>query len=266
MKKIFAAALTLLLLCPLFAAIPASAEEQAVTINVYNWGQYIGDGSDGTINVNEEFTRRTGIGVNYTTYDSNETMLTKLETGGSSYDIIIPSDYMIGRLIEKDMLEKLDFSNIPNYKYVDERFKGNSYDENELYSVPYTYGTVGIIYNTKYVKKPVDSWNILWDEEYVGKILTFDNPRDLFAIAQLLLGYDINDTSDEMYEKCYEKLVEQKPLLQNYVMDQIFDAMINESAWIAPYYAGDYITMKQDNPDLAFSYPKEGYKDRKSVV
>lgn len=259
MKKIFAAALTLLLLCPLFAAIPASAEEQAVTINVYNWGQYIGDGSDGTINVNEEFTRRTGIGVNYTTYDSNETMLTKLETGGSSYDIIIPSDYMIGRLIEKDMLEKLDFSNIPNYKYVDERFKGNSYDENELYSVPYTYGTVGIIYNTKYVKKPVDSWNILWDEEYVGKILTFDNPRDLFAIAQLLLGYDINDTSDEMYEKCYEKLVEQKPLLQNYVMDQIFDAMINESAWIAPYYAGDYITMKQDNPDLAFSYPKEGY-------
>ena len=261
MKKIIAAILTLTLVAALFTAMPTvTAEaEEAVTINVYNWGQYIGVGEDDTIDVNAEFTKRTGIKVNYTTYDSNETMLTKLETGGSSYDIIIPSDYMIDRMIKKDMLEKLDFSNIPNYKYIDETYKNTAYDPNNEYSVPYTYGTVGIIYNTKYVTKTVDSWNILWDEEYKDKILTFDNPRDLFAIAEFLLGIDVNTTSPEDYEACYNKLLEQKPVLQQYVMDQIFDAMINESAWIAPYYAGDFVTMHEDNPDLAFCYPKEGF-------
>lgn len=261
MKRIFAAILTLTLVAALFAAMPTvtAKAEETVTINVYNWGQYIGIGEEDTIDVNAEFTKRTGIKVNYTTYDSNETMLTKLETGGSSYDIIIPSDYMIDRLIKKDMLEKLDFSNIPNYKYIDEAYKNTAYDPNNEYSVPYTYGTVGIIYNTKYVKKTVDSWSILWDEEYKDKILTFDNPRDLFAIAEFLLGIDVNTTSPEDYEACYNKLLEQKPVLQQYVMDQIFDAMINESAWIAPYYAGDFVTMHEDNPDLAFCYPKEGF-------
>ena len=262
MKRILAAILTLTLAFTLFAAIsslPAKAEGETVTINVYNWGQYIGIGEEDTINVNAEFTKRTGIQVNYTTYDSNETMLTKLETGGSSYDIIIPSDYMIERLIKKDMLEKLNFDNIPNYKYIDEQYKNTSYDPNNEYSVPYTYGAVGIIYNTKYVTKTVDSWNILWDEDYKDKILTFDNPRDLFAIAEFLLGIDVNTTSEADYQKCYDKLLEQKPLVQQYVMDQIFDAMINESAWIAPYYAGDFVTMHEDNPDLAFCYPKEGF-------
>ena len=261
MKKTIAAILTLTLLLTLFAALPVftAKAEETVTINVYNWGQYIGVGDEDTIDVNAEFTKRTGIQVNYTTYDSNETLLTKLETGGSSYDVIIPSDYMIERLIKKDMLEKLDFNNIPNYKYVDDLYKNTSYDPNNEYSVPYTYGTVGIIYNTKYVTKTVDSWSILWDEEYKDKILTFDNPRDLFAIAEFLLGVDVNTTSEADYQKCYEKLLEQKPLVQQYVMDQIFDAMINESAWIAPYYAGDFVTMHEDNPDLAFCYPKEGF-------
>ncbi|MBQ9557104.1 MAG: spermidine/putrescine ABC transporter substrate-binding protein [Clostridia bacterium] len=260
MRKILASILTLTLIAALFTAVPAlPAKAETVTINVYNWGQYIGVGEDGTIDVNAEFTKRTGIKVNYTTYDSNETMLTKLETGGSSYDIIIPSDYMIERLIKKDMLEKLDFSNIPNYKYIDDLYKNTSYDPNNEYSVPYTYGTVGIIYNTKYVTKPVDSWSILWDADYKDKILTFDNPRDLFAIAEFLLGIDVNTTDEADYESCYNKLLEQKPILQQYVMDQIFDAMINESAWIAPYYAGDFVTMHEDNPDLAFCYPKEGF-------
>ncbi|MBO4583656.1 MAG: spermidine/putrescine ABC transporter substrate-binding protein [Clostridia bacterium] len=262
MKRILAAILTLTLAFTLFAAIPslpAKAEGETVTINVYNWGQYIGIGEEDTIDVNAEFTKRTGIQVNYTTYDSNETLLTKLETGGSSYDIIIPSDYMIERLIKKDMLEKLNFDNIPNYQYIDEQYKNTPYDPNNEYSVPYTYGTVGIIYNTKYVTKTVDSWNILWDEDYKDKILTFDNPRDLFAIAEFLLGIDVNTTSEADYQKCYDKLLEQKPLVQQYVMDQIFDAMINESAWIAPYYAGDFVTMHEDNPDLAFCYPKEGF-------
>ncbi len=260
MRKILASILTLTLIAALFTAVPAlPAKAETVTINVYNWGQYIGVGEDGTIDVNAEFTKRTGIKVNYTTYDSNETMLTKLETGGSSYDVIIPSDYMIERLIKKDMLEKLDFNNIPNYKYIDELYKNTSYDPNNEYSVPYTYGTVGIIYNTKYVTKPVDSWSILWDADYKDKILTFDNPRDLFAIAEFLLGIDVNTTDEADYESCYNKLLEQKPILQQYVMDQIFDAMINESAWIAPYYAGDFVTMHEDNPDLAFCYPKEGF-------
>ena len=262
MKKILAVILTLTLVSTLFAALPtftAQADGETVTINVYNWGQYIGVGEEDTIDVNAEFTKRTGIKVNYTTYDSNETMLTKLETGGSSYDIIIPSDYMIDRMIKKDMLEKLDFSNIPNYKYIDETYKNTAYDPNNEYSVPYTYGTVGIIYNTKYVTKTVDSWNILWDEDYKDKILTFDNPRDLFAIAEFLLGIDVNTTDPKDYEACYNKLLEQKPVLQQYVMDQIFDAMINESAWIAPYYAGDFVTMHEDNPNLAFCYPKEGF-------
>ena len=260
MRKILASIITLTLIAALFTAVPAlPANAETVTINVYNWGQYIGVGEDGTIDVNAEFTKRTGIKVNYTTYDSNETMLTKLETGGSSYDVIIPSDYMIERLIKKDMLEKLDFNNIPNYKYIDELYKNTSYDPNNEYSVPYTYGTVGIIYNTKYVTKPVDSWSILWDADYKDKILTFDNPRDLFAIAEFLLGIDVNTTDEADYESCYNKLLEQKPILQQYVMDQIFDAMINESAWIAPYYAGDFVTMHEDNPDLAFCYPKEGF-------
>ena len=260
MRKILASIITLTLIAALFTAVPAiPAKAETVTINVYNWGQYIGVGEDGTIDVNAEFTKRTGIKVNYTTYDSNETMLTKLETGGSSYDVIIPSDYMIERLIKKDMLEKLDFNNIPNYKYIDELYKNTSYDPNNEYSVPYTYGTVGIIYNTKYVTKPVDSWSILWDADYKDKILTFDNPRDLFAIAEFLLGIDVNTTAEADYESCYNKLLEQKPILQQYVMDQIFDAMINESAWIAPYYAGDFVTMHEDNPDLAFCYPKEGF-------
>lgn len=230
-----------------------------VTINVYNWGQYIGIGEEDTINVNEEFTKATGIGVHYTTFDSNETMLTKLETGGTNYDIIIPSDYMIQRLIQQDMLEKLNFDNIPNYKYVDDQFKNLIYDPDNEYSVPYTFGTVGIIYNTKYVTKEVDSWSILWDPDYRDKILTFDNPRDLFAIAESLLGYSLNTTDDEEFSACYDKLLEQKPLVKQYVMDQIFDAMINESAWIAPYYAGDYLTMSADNENLAFAYPKEGF-------
>ena len=261
MKKTLAAILTLTLALTLFASLPAftAKADDTVTINVYNWGQYIGVGDEGTIDVNAEFTKRTGIKVNYTTYDSNETMLTKLETGGSSYDIIIPSDYMIERLISKDMLEKLNFDNIPNYQYIDEQYKNNQFDPNNEYSVPYTYGAVGIIYNTKYVTKTVDSWSILWDEDYKDKILTFDNPRDLFAIAEFLLGVDVNTTSEADYQKCYEKLLEQKPLVQQYVMDQIFDAMLNESAWIAPYYAGDFVTMHEDNPDLAFCYPKEGF-------
>lgn len=256
--KRFAAAL-LCAMC-VMALLPVQAHADEVTINVYNWGQYISDGTDGYIDVNKAFTEATGIKVNYMTFDSNETMYTKLKTGGSSYDVIIPSDYMIARLIAEDMLEELDYSNIPNYALVDEAYKNTSYDPENKYSVPYTWGTVGIIYNTKYVDEAdVGSWELLWNEKYSGKILMFSNPRDAFAISELLLGVDVNtENTDELRTAAY-KLIEQKPLVQEYVMDQIFSKMEREEAWIAPYYAGDYLLMAQENPDLAFYFPEEGF-------
>ena len=259
MKRILPLLMSLVLL---FSALPvqAFAAPEKVTINVYNWGQYISDGTDGYIDVNKAFTEATGIEVNYMTFDSNETMYTKLKTGGSTYDVIIPSDYMVARLIAEDMLEELDYSNIPNYALVDEAYKNTSFDPENKYSVPYTWGTVGVIYNTKYVDEAdTGSWDLLWNEKYSGKILMFDNPRDAFAIAQFLLGIDINtEDADELRSAAY-KLIEQKPLVQGYVMDQIFSKMEREEAWIAPYYAGDYLLMAEENPDLAFYFPEEGF-------
>lgn len=262
MKKIFSVLLFFLFL---FSSACTGSDNNnnetssGTTINVYNWGQYISNGEDGTRDLLAEFTSKTGIKVNYNLYDSNESMYTKLETGGSSIDIIIPSDYMIERLISNNMLLELDFSNIPNFKYVDNQFKNLNYDPQNKYSVPYTFGTVGIIYNKKYVKEHVDSWNILWNEKYKDKILMFDNPRDSFAIAQSLLGYDVNNTTTEQFNKCCELLAKQKPLVQQYVMDQIFETMVSEEAWLAPYYAGDFYTMLEDNSNLAFVHPQEGF-------
>lgn len=237
---------------------PAAAKT-GVTINVYNWGEYISNGVDGTIDVNKEFTKRTGIEVNYTTFDSNESLYSKLASGGASYDIIIPSDYMISKLISEGLVQKLDFKNIPNFQYIDKQFRNPAYDKTNEYSVPYTWGVVGIFYNKKYVKEPVDSWKILWNQKYSGKILMFDNPRDAFGIAQKILGYSFNSTKAEEWENTANLLKQQKPLVQAYVMDQIFDKMANGEAWLAPYYAGDAATLVKDNPDIGFSIPtKEG--------
>lgn len=255
-KKLFTLALALLLTLAALPAAPAKAAGGSIT--VYNWGQYISDGSDGSLDVIAAFEEATGIKVNYMMFDSNETMYTKLKTGGSSYDVIIPSDYMIARLIAEDMLEELNFDNIPNYQYIDASFRGMDYDPEEKYSVPYTWGTVGLIYNTKYVQQP-DSWTALWDEAYSGKILMFDNCRDAFGIAELIRGYSLNTTDVAQLEDCADLLKQQKPLVQSYVMDQIYDKMIREEAWIAPYYAGDYLQMAADNEDLAFVFPKDGF-------
>jgi spermidine/putrescine transport system substrate-binding protein len=234
--------------------------EGKTTINVYNWGQYISDGSDGYIDVNAAFTEATGIEVNYMTYDSNETLYTKLKTGGSTYDVIIPSDYMIARLIKEGLLAELDFNNIPNYRYVEDAYKNTEYDPENRYSVPYTWGCVGVIYNKKYVDEAdVGGWDLLWNEKYAGKILMFDNLRDAFGIAELSLGYGLNTEDPAELEAAAGLLLKQRPLVQSYVMDQIFSKMEREEAWIAPYYAGDYLTMAQENENLAFYYPKEGF-------
>ena len=230
-----------------------------ITLNVYNWGQYIADGSDGSMEVIKEFERRyPHIKVNYSTYDSNEIMYSKLSNGGITVDVIIPSDYMIARLIEEDMLLPLNFDNIPNYRYIDENFKNTAYDPENVYSVPYTWGTVGILYNTKYVDEAdVTGWEVLWNQDYAGKILMFGNSRDAFGIAQYMLGYDVNTTDEAELQHCAQVLKEQKPVLQQYVMDEIFATMQNEEAWIAPYYAGDCLTMMGENENLAFYLPED---------
>ncbi len=232
---------------------------EQVTINVYNWGQYISDGSDDTLDVIAAFEEAyPNIKVNYSTFDSNEIMYAKLANGGITVDVIIPSDYMIGRLIAEDMLLELDFNNIPNYRYIDDNFKNTAYDPDNKYSVPYTWGTVGLLYNAKYVDEAdVTGWELLWNEKYTGKILTFGNSRDAFGVTQYLLGYDVNSTDKAELQKCAEKLREQKPVLQNYVMDEIFAIMENEEAWIAPYYAGDCLTMMDNNPNLSFYLPED---------
>ncbi len=255
-KQLLCLALCLVLFASCFAG--CTPNDGRVTINVYNWGQYISEGEDGCIDVIALFEEKyPNIRVNYVTFDSNETMYTKMANGGITVDVIIPSDYMVGRLIEEDMLLPLDFANIPNYQYIDQRFRNRQYDPENKYSVPYTWGMVGIIYNTKYVDEAdVTGWELLWNEKYDDKILMFDNSRDAFGIAQCLLGYDLNTTDEQELLHCAEVLRQQKPVVQQYIMDQVFDLMENEEAWITPYYAGDYLTMADENPDLAFYLPE----------
>ena len=255
-KRVCAGVAALAILFGLGFGIFGARQEQ-ITLNVYNWGQYIADGSDGSMEVIKEFEKRyPHIKVNYSTYDSNEIMYSKLSNGGITVDVIIPSDYMIARLIEEDMLLELNFDNIPNYQYIDEDFKNTAYDPENKYSVPYTWGTVGILYNTKYVDEAdVTGWELLWNEEYAGKILTFGNSRDAFGIAQFMLGYDINTTDKAELQECADLLKKQKPVLQQYVMDEIFAIMQNEEAWIAPYYAGDCLVMMGENENLDFFLP-----------
>ena len=264
MKKLIALLLACLLLCGCQPATPVDpgsdvGGEGKITLNVYNWGQYIADGSDGSLDIIAAFEERyPNIHVNYSTYDSNEVMYTKLASGGITVDVIIPSDYMVARLIEEDMLLELDFGNIPNYQYIDANFRNTAYDPENRYSVPYTWGTVGIIYNSKYVDEgDLTGWELLWNEKYADKILMFDNSRDAFGIASYLLGYSVNTTDEAELRHCAEMLAQQKPLVQQYVMDQIYDLLENEEAWIAPYYVGDYMTMAENNPDLGFFLPQD---------
>lgn len=229
------------------------------TINVFNWGEYISDSyEDGMLDVNAEFEKLTGIKVNYVTFETNEDMYAKIKNGGASYDIIIPSDYMIERMIHEGLLQKIDVSSLPNYHYIDKKYRNMYYDENNEYSVPFNVGMTGLIYNKTMVDEVPDSWKIMWDEKYAGKILMIDNSRDAFAIAQKILGYSLNTTDEKELGDTAQLLVEQKPLLQSYVMDEIFNKMESGEAAIAPYYVGDYIIMKEVNHDLEFVYPKEG--------
>ena len=243
-----------------------------VTLYVYNWGEYISDGSEGTLDVNEMFeewyfeTYGVKVEVNYSTYSSNESMYAKLSSGSVNYDVVVPSDYMIERMIAEDMLAELNFDNIPHASNLHPDFFGpdavyDYYDPNNKYAIPYMYGMIGIIYNTTMVEADdpsLGSWNLMWDERHAGNILQFNNSRDAFGTAQYFLGLDVNSTDEAEWRQALEKLKEQKPILQGYVMDEIFNKMENGSAAIAAYYAGDFLTMYENNEDLEFFYPAEG--------
>ncbi len=246
---------------------------ETVTLYVYNWGEYISDGSEGCLDANAAFeewyldTYGVKVKVNYSTFSSNESLYAKLSSGSVSYDVVVPSDYMIERLIAEDLLAPLNYDNIPHAaenllpEFFGESSLHSAYDPGNLYSVPYLYGMIGIIYNTTMVDEDdpsLGSWKLMWDERHAGNILQFNNSRDAFGTAQYFLGLDVNSDSEADWRAALDKLKEQKPILQGYVMDEIYNKMENGSAGIAAYYAGDYLAMYENNPDLEFFYPEEG--------
>lgn len=276
MKKIISVFFAILLLATPFLLTSCGKSDEGeeaisgetTTLYVYNWGEYISDGSDDSLDVNrafEEYCRKVlkkNVKVNYSTYSSNEDLYAKLSSGAVSYDVVIPSDYMAARLAAEGLIREYNpKESIENYKYIDSRFKGLYYDPDEKFSVPYTFGTVGVIYNTKYVPEDdenIGSWALLWDEKYAGNILQFNNPRDAFGTAQFYNKTSINSNNPDDWRAALDLLVKQKSIVQGYVMDEVFNKMKGGSAAIAPYYAGDYFTMYGDNEDLAFYHPEEG--------
>lgn len=255
-KRIFSALCAALMLASLLSACGGGEQSGNGVVNVYNWGEYIDD------DLLDEFTEQTGIRVNYSTYESNEIMYTKLKSGSVNYDVIIPSDYMISRLIDENMLMKLDFDQIPNYVNIDEQYRNMIYDPNNEYSIPFTWGTTGIVYNPSMVNGIITKWADLFDETKMDKhsVLMFDNSRDCVAIALMALGYSINTNDLNQIQEAVDLLVAQKEsgIVQAYVMDQIFDKMANNEAAAGVYYAGDYLLMLRDNPDLIWVQPEEG--------
>ena len=275
MKKRIASLLLALLLVALPLLGMTACEKaggETVTLYVYNWGEYISDGTEGTLDTNEMFeewyyeTYGVKVEVNYSTYSSNESMYAKLSSGSVHYDVVVPSDYMIERMIAEDMLAPLNYDNMPHIGNIHPDFFGpdaiyDYYDPDNLYAVPYMYGMIGIIYNTTMVEADdpaLGSWQLMWDERHQGNILQFNNSRDAFGTAQYFLGLDVNSTDEAEWRQALEKLKEQKPILQGYVMDEIFNKMENGSAAIAAYYAGDFLSMYENNEDLEFFYPAEG--------
>lgn len=263
MKKKICVILCLLMVTLPLAITGCSGSTYEGEINVYNWGEYISNGDDDTLDVIEEFEKRYNIKVNYTNFETNEELYNILSNSNSSYDVIIPSDYMVSKLREEGMLEKIDFENIPNYKYIMDRYKTSSYDPTGEYSIAYTTCVVALGYNAKVLgHDDVTGFKDLWDEKNAGKILMFNNSRDAMAISMQLCDPKINPgaetfTRDDI-DRATEKLVSQKPLLKKYVMDQVFTEMEGSQAGIAPYYAGDIYTMMDNNPDLDYCLPEEG--------
>ncbi len=236
----------------------SSSENSANTgdrvLNVCNWGEYIDE------DLITQFEEETGIRVNYQTAESNEALYSLLKSGGANYDVICPSDYMISQLIEEDMLQPLDYSKIPNFEKIDDRFKNLSYDPENLYTVPYTWGTLGIIYNTTMVDEPITSWSAMFDEANAGDVLLINNSRDALGMALYYLGYSVNTTDEAQIREAFQLISDAVAagVYQGKVMDEVFQKMEQGNAAIATYYAGDYLSMLENNPDLAYVVPEEG--------
>ncbi len=221
-------------------------------LNVYNWGDYIDP------SVIRDFEKEFNVKVNYNTFATNEDMYVSIKKGGTSYDVAFPSDYMIERMINEDLLEKIDKENIPNIKYIEDRFLNLEFDPNNDYSVPYMWGTFGIIYNKNMVSEEVDSWDILWDERYKDQILMLDSQRDSIAVALKKLGYSMNSRNIDELEEAKEELIKQKPLVYAYVGDEVKDMMVGEEAALAVVWSGDAVAMIRENDNLEYVIPKEG--------
>ncbi len=250
MKRFGILILTLIMVL-VFILTGCGGSEKKV-LKVYNWGDYIDP------DVLDSFQEEYGIRVIYDEFATNEEMYAKIKAGASDYDILIPSDYTIKRMIDEDMLYTLDMENIPNYKYIDDRFKNLAYDPDNKHSVPYMWGTVGILYNKKMINEKVDSWKILWDPKYEKQILMYDSLRDSIGITLKMLGYSLNTKNDDELEKAKEALIKQKPLVLAYVGDEVKDKMIGEEAALAVVWSGDAIFSKRENPNLEYVIPKEG--------
>ncbi len=227
------------------------SDASANVLNVYNWGEYI------DTDLLDRFEQETGIKVIYNTFDSNENLYSRIQT--TSYDVIIPSDYAISRFIDEDMLRPLNFDNIPNMKYIDEKYTHLDFDPEQKYSVPYTWGVVGIVYNTKYVDEAdTGSWDLLWNPKYANRTAMFNNSRDALGIALMYLGCSLNTTDRDELRQAADLIIAGKPVYQGIWMDQILEKLPAEEIVAAPYYNGDAVTMIDENPDLAFYVPKEG--------
>ncbi|MGI5997294.1 MAG: ABC transporter substrate-binding protein [Lutispora sp.] len=252
MKKILKALLALALAISMVLSLSGCGGEKRTQLKVYNWGDYIDQ------SILEEFEEKYNIDVIYDEFATNEEMYAKIKAGASDYDILIPSDYTIKRMIDEDMLHKIDMKNVPNYKYIGERFKNLAFDPNNEYSVPYMWGTVGILYNKTMVKEPVDSWKVLWDDKYSKQILMLDSLRDSIGITLKMLGYSLNTKNDNELNEAKDALIKQKPLVLAYVGDEVKDKMIGGEAALAVVWSGDAVYMKRENPDLEYVIPKEG--------
>lgn len=254
LKKFVAILSSLIFISSAFVGCKNNDESGKRTLNVFNYGDYINE------DLIKKFEDETGIDVIYDTYESNEIMYQKVKNSPGTYDLIFPSDYMVEKMKKEDMLEKIDFNNIPNYKYIGEDFKNLSYDPSNEYSVPYMWGTIGIIYDADRVDEVVDSWDILWNEKYKGEIFMFDSIRDTLAISLVRLGYSMNSVNKQELDEAANELINQKPLVQSYVMDEVKDKMINGEAIFATVYSGDAIYIQEEALDLNLQYvvPKEG--------
>lgn len=236
----------------MLASILTACGESKPRLNVYNWGEYI------NTDVLDIFEEETGIRVIYDTYATNEDLYVKMKQGGSSYDVVFPSDYMIERMIREDLLSEIDLKNIPMIEGVDRKFLDLDYDPENLYSVPYMWGTVGIIYNTTMVDRDLSAWADLWDKEFAGEIIMLNSQRDTLAVALKKLGYSMNTRSVEELEEAKKELIAQKPLVYAYLGDEVKDVMIGGEASIAVVWSGDAAAMIEEDPNLKYVIPTEG--------